>query len=107
MHGTSLLSTPGQFGPVLLLYVCKNDDKEHCFDLKIIWLYYNFWSSTQILFPGWAIITASWADVYSRYFENDQTLYKLYKKAIEEGNIETLSYYGFLYSYGMYQIYQN
>ena len=54
---------------------------------------------------GWAIITASWADVYSKYFENDKTLYKLYKKAIEEGNIETLSYYGFLYSYGMYYIY--
>ena len=31
MHGTSLLSTPGQFEPVLLLYVCKNDDKELCF----------------------------------------------------------------------------
>ena len=31
MQGTSLLSTPGQFGPVLLPYVSKNDDKEHCF----------------------------------------------------------------------------
>ena len=50
---------------------------------------------------GWAIITASWADVYSRYFSNDQTLYKLYKKAIEEGNFETLSSYGFFYSYGL------
>ena len=59
-------------------------------------------SSTQILFPGWAIITASWADVYSKYFSNDQTLYKLYKKALEEKDIETLSNYGFLYSYGMY-----
>ena len=28
MHGTSLLSTPGQFGPALLPYVNKNDDKE-------------------------------------------------------------------------------
>ena len=50
---------------------------------------------------GWAIITASWADVYSRYFSNDQTLYKLYKKAIEEGNFQTLSNYGFFYSYGL------
>ena len=31
MHGTSLLSTPGQFGPVVLPYVSKNDDEEHCF----------------------------------------------------------------------------
>ena len=31
MHGTSLLSTPGQFGPVLLPWVRKNDDEEHCF----------------------------------------------------------------------------
>jgi hypothetical protein len=29
MHGTSLLSTPGQFGPAVLL--SKNDDGEHCF----------------------------------------------------------------------------
>ena len=56
---------------------------------------------------GWAIITASWADVYSKYFSNDQTLYKLYKKALEEKDIETLSNYGFLYSYGMYYVYRN
>ena len=31
MHGTSLLSTPGKFEPVLLPKVSKNDDKEHCF----------------------------------------------------------------------------
>jgi hypothetical protein len=31
MHGTSLLGTPGQFKPVLLSKVSKNDDKEHCF----------------------------------------------------------------------------
>jgi hypothetical protein len=31
MYGTSLLSTPGQFGPVLLPLVSKNDDKELCF----------------------------------------------------------------------------
>ena len=31
MNGTSLLSTLGQFGPVLLSYVSKNDDKELCF----------------------------------------------------------------------------
>ena len=30
MHGTSLLSTPGQFGPVLLPQVNKNDG-ELCF----------------------------------------------------------------------------
>ena len=30
-HGTSLLSTPGQFGPVLLHQVSKNDDEEYCF----------------------------------------------------------------------------
>ena len=50
---------------------------------------------------GWAIITASWADVYSKYFSNDQTLYQLYKKAIEEGDFETLSAQGFFYSYGL------
>ena len=42
MHRTSLLSTPGQFGPVLLPQVSKNDDEEHCF-LK----YFGF-SSTSI-----------------------------------------------------------
>ena len=31
MHGTSLLSTPEQFGPVLLPQVSKNDDEELCF----------------------------------------------------------------------------
>ena len=31
MHGTSLMSTPGQFGYVLLPSVSKNDDEEHCF----------------------------------------------------------------------------
>jgi len=31
MHGTSLLSTPGQFGPVLLPWVSGSDDEEHCF----------------------------------------------------------------------------
>ena len=31
MHGTSLLTTPGQFGTVELPQVSKNDDKEHCF----------------------------------------------------------------------------
>ena len=31
IHGTSMVSTPGQFGPVLLPKVSKNDDKEHCF----------------------------------------------------------------------------
>ena len=31
MHRTSLLSTSGQFKPVLLPKVSKNDDKEHCF----------------------------------------------------------------------------
>ena len=30
-HGTSLLSTPGQFGSVLLPKVSKNDEEEHCF----------------------------------------------------------------------------
>ena len=30
MHGTSLLSTPGQFGQVLLPKVSKNDDKKRC-----------------------------------------------------------------------------
>ena len=28
MHGTSLMSTPGQFGYVLLPSVSKNDDEE-------------------------------------------------------------------------------
>ena len=32
MHGTSLMSTRGQFGPVLLPYVSKNDDKELGFE---------------------------------------------------------------------------
>ena len=40
MHGTSLLSTPGQFGPVLLPQVTKNDDEDHCllklFDLNLL-----------------------------------------------------------------------
>ena len=40
-HGTSLLSTPDQFGPVLLLYVSKNDDEEHCF-LKLFGFIDNF-----------------------------------------------------------------
>ena len=31
MHETSLLSTPDQFGPVLLPYLNKNDDEELCF----------------------------------------------------------------------------
>ena len=31
MHGTSLLSTPGKFGLVLLPQVGKSDDEEHCF----------------------------------------------------------------------------
>jgi hypothetical protein len=31
MLETSLLSTQGQFGPVLLPLVSKNDDEEHCF----------------------------------------------------------------------------
>ena len=31
VHGTSMLSTPGQFGPVLLPYVSKIDDKDYCF----------------------------------------------------------------------------
>ena len=31
MHGTSLLITPGQFGPVLLPQLSKNDGEEHCF----------------------------------------------------------------------------
>ena len=31
MHGTSLLSTLGQFGPVLLFQASKNDDEENCF----------------------------------------------------------------------------
>ena len=31
MHGTTLLSTPGQFGPVLVPQVSKNDGEEHCF----------------------------------------------------------------------------
>ena len=31
MHETSLLSTPGQFGSVLLPYLSKNDDEEYCF----------------------------------------------------------------------------
>ena len=31
MHGTSLLSTPGHFGPVSFPYVSKNEDEEHCF----------------------------------------------------------------------------
>jgi hypothetical protein len=31
MHETSLLSNPGQFGPILLPTVSKNDDEEHCF----------------------------------------------------------------------------
>jgi hypothetical protein len=30
-YGTSLLSTPGQLGPVLLPYGSKNYDEEHCF----------------------------------------------------------------------------
>ena len=30
MHGTSLLSTPGQIGHVLSPWVSKNDDKEDC-----------------------------------------------------------------------------
>ena len=31
MHRTSLLSTPGQFGPVVLPEASKNDDEEHYF----------------------------------------------------------------------------
>ena len=31
MHGTSLLSTPGQFGSVLLPKASKNDGEENCF----------------------------------------------------------------------------
>ena len=34
VHGTSLLSTPGQFGPILLPEVSKNDDKKLCFFKK-------------------------------------------------------------------------
>ena len=31
VHGTSLLTTPGHFGPVLLPYVSNNDDEEYCY----------------------------------------------------------------------------
>ena len=31
MHGTSLLSTPGQSEPVLLPILSKKDEQEHCF----------------------------------------------------------------------------
>ena len=30
-YSTSLPTTPGNFGPVLLPLVSKNDDEEHCF----------------------------------------------------------------------------
>jgi hypothetical protein len=44
MHGTSLLSTPGQFGAVLLPYVSKNDDEELC-----IIKYFGFKEGKSIL----------------------------------------------------------
>ena len=31
MHGNSLVTTSGHFGPVLLPLVSKNDDEECCF----------------------------------------------------------------------------
>ena len=40
MHGASLLTTPGHFGPVLLPLVSKNDDEERCF-LKLFGLNKN------------------------------------------------------------------
>ena len=42
MHETSLLSTPGQFGPVFLPLVSKNDDEELCFLTQFGFRYVNF-----------------------------------------------------------------
>ena len=36
MHGTSLLTTPAHFGPVLLPKVSKNDDEECCFLKQVV-----------------------------------------------------------------------
>ena len=50
MHGTSLLSTPDQFGLVLFPSVRKNDDEKHCF-LKL----FGFKGSVKFKVSIWCL----------------------------------------------------
>ena len=48
MYVTSLLSTPGQFEPVLLPYISKNDDEELCFLNNLALGTVSFYSTLDI-----------------------------------------------------------
>ena len=58
MHGTSLLSTRGQFEPVLLPKVSKNDDEELCFLKKFGFSVISTYGPTPYAQSIWS--TLSW-----------------------------------------------